>query len=92
MIEGFDWFIDENEDVQERVVRGEARGLMKGEIRGLQQSIALIVKSRFPILEGLVQQHIEQINNQDDLNMLIMQLSTATSEERVRWLLNVPTV
>lgn len=78
----YDWFLDDNPDVQERVE--------KGELRGLQRSALKIVKNRFPSLGDVAQQHVVAITDQDELDQLIDQLLVATDEAEVRKLLKLP--
>ena len=78
----YDWFLDDNPDVQERVE--------KGELRGLQRSALKIIKRRFPSLGDLAQQRIVAITDQDELDQLIDQLLVATDDVEVRRLLKLP--
>lgn len=78
----YDWFLDDNPDVQERVV--------KGELRGLQKSALKIIKQRFPSLVELAQQPVAQTNDQDELDHLLDQLLVASNEAEVRKLLKLP--
>jgi hypothetical protein len=90
----YDWFLDDNPDVQERVekgeVRGEVRGELRGQLQGLQRSILKIIKKRFPSLVDLAQQRIVAITDQDELDQLIDQLLVVTDEVEVRTLLKLP--
>jgi hypothetical protein len=78
----YDWFLDDNPDVQERVV--------KGELRGLQKSALKIIKQRFPSLVELAQQPVAQTNDQDELDHLLDQLLVVSNEAEVRKLLKLP--
>ena len=78
----YDWFLDDNPDVQERVE--------KGELRGLQRSVLKILKKRFPSLGDLAQPRIVAITDQDELDQLIDQLLVVTDEGEVRALLKLP--
>jgi hypothetical protein len=80
MQQGYDWFIDENPEVIERVARGKA----EGEIIGLQQAIVSIVRARFPELESFAQQRVAQIHNAGDLNTIIRRLTAIPDEELAR--------
>lgn len=82
----YDYFIDENPDVQERVSRGEARA----EIRGVRRSMVTLVKSRFPTLTDLAEEYVEQIDDPDKLDQLIVRLSIAQGEEQARLVLQQP--
>ena len=82
----YDWFLDDNPDVQERVEKGELRG----ELHGLQRSVLKILKRRFPPIVDLAQQRVVAITDQDELDALIDQLLVATDEAEVRTLLKLP--
>ena len=81
----YDWFLDENPEVLERVDKGEKRG----EIRGLQRSALTILKQRFPTLVAQAQPGIEQITSSDELDRLISLLALASNEVEVRRVLRV---
>jgi hypothetical protein len=82
----YDWFLDDNPDVQERVEKGELRG----QLQGLQRSVLKILKKRFPSLVDQAQQHVVAITDQDELDQLIDQLLVVTDEVEVRTLLKLP--
>ena len=82
MYMAYDWFLDDNPDVQERVT--------KGELRGLQKSALKIIRQRFPSLVKQVQQPIALINDLDELDQLIDQLLVVPDETGVRKLLKLP--
>ncbi|HEV2662209.1 MAG TPA: hypothetical protein VGU68_16495 [Ktedonobacteraceae bacterium] len=86
----YDWFLDDNPDVQERVEKGMEKGIKKGRLQGLQRSVLKIVKKRFPSLMDLTQQRVVAITDQDELDQLIDQLLVATDEGEVRVLLKLP--
>ena len=81
----YDWFLDDNPDVQERV----EKGMEKGQLQGLQRSVLKILKKRFPSLVDLAQQRIVAITDQDELDQLIDQLLVVTDEVEVRTLLKL---
>ena len=87
----YDWFIDTNPEVIQRVSRGKAEGRaegkIEGKVEGLRQSVMIIVKSRFPALEQLAWQQVTGISNAEHLNTLIGQLIVALNEEHARKLL-----
>jgi predicted transposase YdaD len=91
----YDWFIDTNPEVIQRVSRGKAEGKaegkiegkIEGKVEGLRQSVMIIVKSRFPALEQLAWQQVTAISNAEHLNTLIGQLIVAPNEEHARKLL-----
>lgn len=82
----YDYFIDENPDVQERVSRAEARA----GIRLLRRTAVNIVKSRFPALAELAEEYVEQIDDPDKLDQFIVRLSIAQGEEHARLVLQQP--
>ena len=84
----YDWFLDDNPDVQERV----EKGMEKGQLRGLQRSALKFLKKRFPSLVDAAQQRVVAITDQDELDQLIDQLFVATDEIEVRKLLKLPDV
>jgi hypothetical protein len=80
MYMAYDWFIDENPDVQERVA--------KKEIEVLQQMALDAVDSRFSSLTVFARQHIPLIQKPDVLRQLVKQIFTASDEAAVWSLLN----
>ena len=98
----YDWFLDDNPDVQERVEKGVEKGvkkgmekgirkgMAKGQLQGLQRSVLKILKKRFPSLVDAAQQRVVAITDQDELDQLIDQLLVVTDEFEVRTLLKLP--
>ncbi len=90
----YDWFLDDNPDVQERVEKGMekgiAKGMVKGQLQGLQRSVLKILQKRFPSVVDLAQKRIVAITDQDELDQLLDQLLVATDEVEVRRLLKLP--
>ena len=98
----YDWFLDDNPDVQERVEKGVEKGVKKGmekgirkgmekgQLQGLQRSVLKILKKRFPSLVDAAQQRVVAITDQDELDQLIDQLLVVTDEFEVRTLLKLP--
>jgi hypothetical protein len=86
----YDWFLDDNPDVQERVEKGELRGELRGELQGLQRSVLKILKKRFPSVVASAHPRIVAITDQDELDQLIDQLLVVTDEAEVRTLLKLP--
>ncbi|MDQ2885768.1 MAG: hypothetical protein M3Y39_06745 [Chloroflexota bacterium] len=82
----YDWFLDDNPDVQERV----EKGMEKGQLQGLQRSALKFVKKRFPSLADLAQQQFAAIVEVDELDQMIDQLLVASNEAEVRKLLKLP--
>jgi len=85
----YDWFLDDNPEVLERVDKGGIEGRAEGEIRGLQRSAVTIIKQRFPLLALHAQQRVEQIQKVDELEQLIRYLASVTSEADVRQALHM---
>lgn len=79
----YDYFIDENPEVQERVARASA---LAG-IRALRRCVVNIVKSRFPDLTELAEECVQKIDDPDKLDQLIVQLCTFQDEEHTRLVL-----
>ena len=94
----YDWFLDDNPDVQERVEKGVKKGMekgirkgmAKGQLQGLQRSVLKILKKRFPSLVDAAQQRVVAITDQDELDQLIDQLLVVTDEVEARTLLKLP--
>jgi predicted transposase YdaD len=80
---------------QEVIEKGLEKGLQQGLEKGLQQgrqqalreATISILKKRFPELEQFAREVIEKINDADRLQMLIVELSIAPSQERAKELL-----
>ncbi len=64
-----------------------AEGEVKGEVKGLQQAVVVIVRGRFPELSALAEQRVTQVNEAPVLYYLVEKLSTAPDEAMARWLL-----
>jgi hypothetical protein len=86
----YDWFLDDNPDVQERVEKGAERGKEEGKLEGLRRSALKIVEKRFPSLADLAQQQIVAIAKVDELEQMIDQLIMVSNEAEVRKLLKLP--
>ena len=80
----YDWFIDENPDVKERIVKGEERE----ELRALRQILIDMVNNRFPSLAQLAQQKVTSIQKPDFLRQLVLQISSASDETIAQQLLD----
>ncbi|HEY6406644.1 MAG TPA: hypothetical protein VIY29_04155, partial [Ktedonobacteraceae bacterium] len=63
------------------------KGLIEGEVKGLQNAVIKIVRGRFPDLSELAQQKVTQVNEPSLLYNLVEQLATAPDEAVVRFLL-----
>ena len=66
---------------------GLEKGLSQGRLQGLQQAAISIVATRFPGLERLARLVITTISDLKRLEVLIIELSVATSREDVKQLL-----
>ena len=67
-------------------IRAESRA--EGELEATKRTLINSIKARFPSLAELAQQQIEKITDINDLDILNMQISTASSEREVSRLLN----
>jgi hypothetical protein len=76
----YDWFIDDNPDVQERIT--------KAELRALQQMVLDAVKNRFPLLAPLAQQQAALLQKPEALRQLVVQIFSASDEMAAQQLLN----
>lgn len=88
---GYDFFIDENTDVLERVQMGEARGRAEGKLEGKLEVALNIIKSRFPAYAALAKPRLEQINDTNELDLLVVQLALASNQAELCRLLDLPT-
>lgn len=75
----YDQLIDDNPEVKKRVERGR--------VEAMRDLIIAAIEIRFPSLVTQVQQQIEQIQKPKTLEKFCIQLVSATTEERVRKLL-----
>jgi len=75
----YDQLIDDNPDVQKRVERRQ--------VELAQQLIIEAIQSRFPALATQAQQQIAQIQKPNVLKKFFLQLTSATTEDEVRKLL-----
>lgn len=88
----YDYFIDENPLVQERIekaeakaiARGEAIGQARGEARGKQNAILSLLNLRFPALEDQAQSAIHNIQDLQQLETLFKQMVLAADEQEAR--------
>ena len=85
----YDWFLDDNPEVLERVEKGEKRGEKRGEIQALQQSILMLVQKRFPLLAAQARPKIEQIQQVEELKQLLLQVPFVANEAEARQLLSL---
>ena len=75
----YDQLIDDNPDVQKRVERRQ--------VELAQQLVIEAIQSRFPALATLAQQQIAQIQKPSVLKKFFLQLTSATTEDEMRKLL-----
>jgi len=76
------------EQVRERArVQGREEGRQQGALQTAQQIAISIVIARFPALEQLAKVIIASIGDQDRLQVLIVELSTSSSQEHTNQLL-----
>ncbi len=82
------WLRERFSEVQEEIVAGSylyRANIQKGYQLGfLQQAAIKIVAARFPELEQLATKIIKQITDLKQMDMLIIELSTASSQERAK--------
>lgn len=92
----YDWFIDDNPDVQEHIEKraNERAAAVKAEakmlLQHLQKSVCKIISLRFPSLAAPAQKQIALIDNPDLLDNLVDQLLVLSDEVSVRKLLQLP--
>jgi trimethylamine:corrinoid methyltransferase-like protein len=87
MAYAYDFFIDENPDVIERVDRRGREALQEGSLRTSRKIALNYVQRRFPALTLLAQQRVAHISQIEPLETLLDQLFGATSEDEARKLL-----
>jgi flagellar biosynthesis/type III secretory pathway protein FliH len=76
------------EQVRERArAQGREEGRQQGALQTAQQAAISIVKTRFPELEQFVSEIIETISDLNRLQVLIVELSTVSSQEDAREIL-----
>jgi hypothetical protein len=84
----YDRLWEESSLVRRIRAESEAKGKLEGELQATKRTLINSVKARFPSLAELAQQQIEKITDINDLDILNMQISTASSEREVNRLLN----
>lgn len=67
--------------------RARAQGREEGRQQGALQTVQQIVTAHFPALEQLAKAIIATVSDQDRLQVLIVELSTASSQEHTKQLL-----
>src|SRR5438876_6220176 len=63
---------------------GEQRGLEKGKLEGMRQTLVSIVRVRFPRLVSLAKTQVAQINDPEALDDLIVKISTTSKAQKAR--------
>jgi len=86
----YDWFIDENPDVQERMKHSEKEGEKKGEVKGLQGMVLEALKESYPEVLPLAREQVEKIQNATRLRKLTIQILKAPNQTAVLKLLHLP--
>jgi hypothetical protein len=82
----YDSLLDQDPYFQEEKALERKLGLNEG-IQAFQKTIVEIVKTRFPALTELAQQRVAQIQKLDDLQQLVVQVSTARNQTAARRIL-----
>lgn len=90
-------FLLENSIMYKELVReGELKGLREGELKGfeqgrtqgrdagMRQSIEAVVQTRFPALLDLTKERIKGLHNPDTLQMVLVALVSASTENNAR--------
>ena len=80
MHEHYDSFVDEDPEVQERVIRGK--------IEALQEMALEAVKNKYPPLVELAQEQVVRIKQPEVLRQLIILIFNAPDQGHAQWLLN----
>ena len=82
----YDSLLEMDPYLQQQKALERALGRTEG-IQAFQDAIVEIVKTRFPALAEIAQERIAQIQQLDDLQQLIVQLSTARNQTAARRIL-----
>jgi hypothetical protein len=82
-----DDLMEKDPKMQKIRAESEAKGLSKGEVKGLQTALLVIVKGRFPSLYELAKQRVKQISTSEELSALLAQVAAAPDEAAARLLL-----
>lgn len=91
-IDEFDQMLEEDEFVQHQRAlgkeEGREEGREEGKVEDAQQILVKIVSLRFPSLKDLAQKKAQHTGNIDTLHNLIELMTTASDEDRARWVLS----
>ena len=82
----YDSLLEMDPYLQQQKALERALGLNAG-IQAFQNAIIEIVKNRFPALTELAQQRVVQIQELEDLQQLVIQLSTVRNQTMARRIL-----
>ena len=82
----YDSLLEMDPYLQQQKALERALGLNAG-IQAFQNAIIEIVKNRFPALTELAQQRVVQIQELEDLQQLVIQLSTVRNQTMTRRIL-----
>ena len=85
----YDWFLDENPKVLERMEKSRIEGRAEGEVQALQRSILLLLQKRFPLLAAQAQPRIEQIQQAEKLEQILLQVPFVANEAETWQLLSM---
>ena len=83
----YDNLWDQSAIIQQMRAASEKKGEEKGEVKASRNNIVSVVHARFPHLVTLAQQKFVQLSDVEQLNSLLVQVSTATDEASVQALL-----
>lgn len=85
----YDFFIDENPYVKERIEKAVAQRIAQGLVEVMQTLIQVAIEECFPALADLAQPQIEQIQDANVLKTLCLQLISTSTENEARNLLHI---
>ncbi|GHO92996.1 hypothetical protein KSF_030440 [Reticulibacter mediterranei] len=83
----YDNLWDQSAIIQQMRAASKQEGREEGEVKASRNNIVSVVRARFPRLTNLAQQKVAQMSDIEQLNSLLVQVSTATDEAKVRALL-----
>ena len=94
----YDYFIDENPDVQERIAKRSAEAAAKAAAKAAaeataktqQRAVLSVLSARFPLLEVQAQDIVRNIQDSQQLDTLLKQIALANDAQEVRTLLKLP--
>src|SRR5579859_727878 len=86
----YDWFIDENPDVQERITRGKKEARKEGVVEEAQAMVLEALKESYPEVLSLAREQVTKIGDAARLRRLTIQILKAPDEATVLKLLHLP--